>query len=101
MTLLTRLRGRLSAARLRGRHDSFLSEHGPQLVWSGPEAKGPLGDSRRVYEDLFGSAKRSLWVVSYAYRDSFDVFGRLARRLDATPGLQVTLVLNIERYRRE
>ena len=101
MGLASRLRSRFSGARLRARYDSHLSEHGPQLVWSGPEATGTLGDTRRVYEDLFSSAKRSLWVVSYAYRDSPDVFGRLARHLDATPKLQVTLVLNIERYPRK
>ena len=33
---------------------------GPQLVWSGPEASGPPGNTRRVYEELFGSAKGSL-----------------------------------------
>ena len=90
MGLLLRLRSRFSEARLRARYDSHLSEHVPQLVWSGPEASGTLGDTRQVYEGLFISAKRSLWVVSYAYSDSSDVFGRLARHLDATPSLQVT-----------
>lgn len=75
-------------------------ELGPQLVWSGPETSAER-DTRRVYEDLFTSAKRSLWVLSYAYRDGPHVFGELAKHLDATPGLEVTLVLNIERWQRE
>ena len=70
---------------------------GPQLVWSGPEASGPPGNTRRVYEELFGSAKRSLWVVSFGYADGPDVFRRLAQHLDATPRLRVTLVLNVRR----
>lgn len=69
-----------------------------QLVWSGPEVNAEQ-DTRRVYEDLFTSAKRSLWVVSYAYRNGRHVFGKLAKHLDATPGLQITLILNIERWR--
>ena len=72
---------------------------GPQLVWSGLEASGALGNTRRVYEELFGSAKRSLWVVSFGYDDGPDVFRRLAQHLDATPGLSVTIVLNVRRNR--
>lgn len=101
MGLASRLRIRFSRARLRARYDSHLSDHGPQLVWSGPEATGALGDTRQVYEELFSSTKSSLRVVSYAYNDSPDIFGRLARNLDATPKLQVTLVLDIERYPRK
>ena len=37
----------------------------------------------------------------YTYRDGPHVFGELAKHLDATPGLEVTLVLNIERWQRE
>ena len=55
---------------------------GPQLVWSGPEASGRLGNTRRVYEELFGSARRSLWVCSFVYDDGPDVFRRLAQHLD-------------------
>lgn len=81
--------------------DSLAVGHGPQLVWSGPEASGPRGDSRRVYEEPFTSAKRSHWVASYVYRNGPHVFDRLAKHLDATPGLDVTLVLNIERWSTE
>ena len=74
---------------------------GPQLVWSGPETGDQLSDTRAVYEELFQSAKRSLWVVSYVYDDGPDVFRQLAQHLDTRPWLRVTLLLNIDRYRRE
>lgn len=70
----------------------------PDLVWSGPEVPGvPARDTRRVYDELFTSASRSLWAVSYAYFDGPHVFGSLARRMKETPGLRVTLLLNIHR----
>ena len=70
----------------------------PELVWSGPEVPGvPARDTRRVYEELFTSANRSLWAVSYAYFDGQSVFDLLARRMQAVPELRVTLLLNIHR----
>ena len=70
----------------------------PDLVWSGPEVPGvPARDTRRVYDELFTSATRSLWAVSYAYFDGPHVFGLLARRMEEIPGLRVTLLLNIHR----
>ena len=70
----------------------------PDLVWSGPEVPGvPARDTRTVYDELFTSATRSLWAVSYAYFDGPRVFDRLARRMEALPELRVTLLLNIHR----
>lgn len=70
----------------------------PDLVWSGPEVPGvPARDTRRVYEELFTSATRSLWAVSYAYFDGRSVFDLLAQRMEAVPELRVTLLLNIHR----
>ncbi len=70
----------------------------PDLVWSGPEVPGvPARDTRRVYEELFTSANRSLWAVSYAYFDGRSVFDLLARRMQTVPELRVTLLLNIHR----
>jgi len=70
----------------------------PDLVWSGPEVPGvPARDTRAVYEELFTSATRSLWAVSYAYFDGPRVFDLLARRMEALPELRVTLLLNIHR----
>jgi hypothetical protein len=42
----------------------------PDLVWSGPEVPGlHARDTRRVYEELLGSAERSIWASTYAYFD--------------------------------
>ncbi|MFB3910352.1 MAG: DISARM system phospholipase D-like protein DrmC [Candidatus Eisenbacteria bacterium] len=70
------------------------------LVWSGPEVPGlHARDTRRVYEELLGSAERSLWVSSYAFFDGPRAFEVLARRMDDAPGLDVHLLLNIQRKR--
>jgi phosphatidylserine/phosphatidylglycerophosphate/cardiolipin synthase-like enzyme len=72
----------------------------PDLVWSGPEVPGlHARDTRRVYEELLGSAEHSVWASSYAYFDGPRAFEVLARRLDARPELRVTLLLNIQRRR--
>jgi phosphatidylserine/phosphatidylglycerophosphate/cardiolipin synthase-like enzyme len=70
----------------------------PDLVWSGPEVPGlHARDTRRVYEELVGSAQRSLWVCTFAYYDGPKAFKTLADRMDAIAGLQVRLLLNIQR----
>ena len=70
------------------------------LVWSGPEVPGlHARDTLRVYEELLGSARRTLWVSTFVFFDGPRVFGTLARRMDEVPGLQVTLLLNIQRHR--
>jgi phosphatidylserine/phosphatidylglycerophosphate/cardiolipin synthase-like enzyme len=70
----------------------------PDLVWSGPEAPGVSSrDTRRVYEELFGSANRSVLAISYAYFDGPRAFEVLAKRMDVTATLHVTLLLNIQR----
>jgi phosphatidylserine/phosphatidylglycerophosphate/cardiolipin synthase-like enzyme len=72
----------------------------PDLVWSGPEVPGlHARDTRRVYEELLGSAERSLWVSTYVYFDGPKAFEVLARRMDTVSGLRVTLLLNIQRRR--
>jgi phosphatidylserine/phosphatidylglycerophosphate/cardiolipin synthase-like enzyme len=72
----------------------------PDLVWSGPEVPGlHARDTRRVYEELLGSAESSIWASTYAFFDGPRAFEILARRMDATPGLRVTLLLNIQRKR--
>ena len=72
----------------------------PDLVWSGPEVPGlHARDTRRVYEELLGSAGRSVWACSYAYFDGPRAFEVLAQRMDSTPALRVTLLLNIQRRR--
>jgi phosphatidylserine/phosphatidylglycerophosphate/cardiolipin synthase-like enzyme len=54
-------------------------------------------DTRRVYEELLGSAERSIWACSYAYFDGKKTFDVMARRMDSIADLQVTLLLNIQR----
>jgi len=70
----------------------------PDLVWSGPEVPGlHARDTRRVYEELLGSAKCSVWVSTYVFFDGPKAFQVLARRMDSQPDLCVTLLLNIQR----
>lgn len=70
------------------------------LVWSGPEVPGlHARDTRRVYEELLGSAERSIWASTYAFFDGPKAFQVLARRMETKPSLSVTLLLNIQRRR--
>jgi phosphatidylserine/phosphatidylglycerophosphate/cardiolipin synthase-like enzyme len=70
----------------------------PDLVWSGPDVPGlHARDTRRVYEELLGSAEHSVWASTYAFFDGPRAFEVLARRMDARPGLSATLLLNIQR----
>jgi hypothetical protein len=70
----------------------------PDLVWSGPEVPGLFArDTRRVYEELLGSAERSVWASTYAFFDGPKAFEVLSRHMDTVEDLEVTLLLNIER----
>ncbi len=70
------------------------------LVWSGPTVHGlHARNTRSVYEELLGSAERSVWASTYAFFDGPSAFEVLAKRMDAKPGLQVTLLLNVQRKR--
>ena len=90
--------GRGCAAWLRGFERVVSRRTAPDFVWSGPEVAGlHARDTRRVYEELLGSASRSAWVTTYAFFDGPRAFGVLARRMDETPGLAVTLLLNVQR----
>ena len=72
----------------------------PDLVWSGPEVSGlHARDTRRVYEELLGSANRSIWLSTFAYFDGPRAFEVLAARMSSVPTLRVTLLLNIQRRR--
>lgn len=92
--------GPASAAWIRTVEEAASRTPRPDLVWSGPEVPGVHArDTRRVYEELLGSAERSVWACSYAYFDGPRAFEVLARRMDARPDLRVTLLLNIQRRR--
>jgi phosphatidylserine/phosphatidylglycerophosphate/cardiolipin synthase-like enzyme len=72
----------------------------PDLVWSGPEVPGlHARDTRRVFEELLGSAERSVWASTYAFFDGPRAFQVLAQRMDAKANVSVTLLLNIQRKR--
>ena len=90
--------GQGCAAWLRGLDQLASRRTAPDFVWSGPEVAGlHARDTRRVYEDLLGSAARSAWVTTYAFFDGPRAFKVLARRMDELPGLSVTLLLNVQR----
>ena len=92
--------GRAAAAWLRAVEQARTRSPSPDLVWSGPEVPGlHARDTRRVYEELLGAAKRSIWASTYVYFDGPRAFATLAARMDAIPELQVTLLLNIQRRR--
>src|SRR5207253_5283702 len=90
--------GPAAAAWIRAVEEAASRTRKPDLVWSGPEVPGLYArDTRRVYEELLGSAERSIWASTYAFFDGPKAFEVLARHMEATPALAVTLLLNIQR----
>ncbi len=70
----------------------------PDLVWSGPTAPGlHTRSTRQVYDELITAAERSIWLSTFAYFDGHHAFRSLADRMMAIPGLQVRIMLNIQR----
>ncbi len=70
----------------------------PDLVWSGPEVPNlHARDTRRVYEELLGSAQHTLWASTYAFFDGPKAFDVLAKRMEMIPSLRVSLLLNVAR----
>jgi phosphatidylserine/phosphatidylglycerophosphate/cardiolipin synthase-like enzyme len=70
----------------------------PDLVWSGPTAPGlHTRNTRQVYEELIATAQRSIWISTFAYFDGQHAFRSLAERMTARRGLQVRIMLNIQR----
>jgi phosphatidylserine/phosphatidylglycerophosphate/cardiolipin synthase-like enzyme len=94
------VKGPAAAAWIRSLENVAARAPRPDLVWSGPEVPGVHArDTRRVFEELLGSAERSVWVSTYAYFDGPRAFEVLARRMDEKKGLRVTLLLNIQRHK--
>jgi phosphatidylserine/phosphatidylglycerophosphate/cardiolipin synthase-like enzyme len=56
-------------------------------------------DTRRVFEELLGSARESIWASTFVYFDGPKAFEVLARRMEELRDLKVTLLLNIQRKR--
>ena len=68
------------------------------LVWSGEDIQGlHARDTRAVFEELLGKARDSLWISSYTYFDGPKAFKVLSTRMDQTPELETTLLINIQR----
>lgn len=89
-----------AAAWLRSLSAASSASLSPDLVWSGPEVPGVHArDTRRVYEELQSTFKRSLWLSTFVFFDGRRAFEVLANRLDEDPSLEVCLLLNIQRQR--
>lgn len=74
----------------------------PELVWSGPEAKGVhTRQTRQVFEGLIDHAEHSVWISTYAYFNGPEAFKRLAQRMEDAPGLSVRILMNLSPDKRE
>jgi phosphatidylserine/phosphatidylglycerophosphate/cardiolipin synthase-like enzyme len=94
--------GRAAAAWIRTASAAKDAVPRPDLVWTGPEVPGlHARDTRQVFEDILGSAERSIWASTYTYYDGPKAFDVLARRMDERPELEVTLLINIARKPRD
>lgn len=92
--------GPAAAAWIRSLDQAAARVRRPELVWTGPEVPGlHARDTRRVYQELLGAARRTVWVSTFVYFDGPRAFEVLARRMDEQPELAVTLLLNIQRKR--
>ena len=72
-----------------------------ELVWSGTEVMaGGSRDTAVVVQKLFRDARKSILIASYALDTGSKakaIFGHLAARMDAEPGLRVRLFVNVHR----
>ena len=72
-----------------------------ELVWSGTEGVAATSrDTAVVVQELFREARESVLIASYALdtgSKAEELFGPLAGRMDADPGLRVSLFVNIHR----
>jgi phosphatidylserine/phosphatidylglycerophosphate/cardiolipin synthase-like enzyme len=70
----------------------------PALVWSGPgDRRLQSRRTRVVYDELVNEAEERIWVSTYVVHGGSRLFKTLAARMDAVPGLEVTLLMNVER----
>ena len=92
--------GPAKAAWLRSLEETEGIREAPEFVWSGPEIHGlHARATRQALEQSLADAEKSVWLSTYAYFDGPRAFEPLARRMDESPDLAVTLLLNIERKR--
>lgn len=87
-----------AAAALRAVERVASRQRRPDLVLSGLQVPGTFArDTRMVYNELLGSAERSVWLSSFVYHNGPKIFETLAQRMAQRPGLTVNLLLNIQR----
>ena len=68
------------------------------LVWTGPEVEGMRNrETGAAVRELFSTATRSVLAVGYAIHQGKAVLSPLADRLDRNPGLEVRMVVDIQR----
>ena len=92
------IRGPAAAAWIRTAAKARDTVPRPDLVWTGPEVPGlHARDTRQVFDEILGTAERSIWASTYAYYDGQRAFQVLAKRMDEQTTLEVTLLINIGR----
>lgn len=70
----------------------------PELVWTGPEAASALSrDTAIVLRELFESARESVILAGYAFRDTQKVLAPLYRTMQARPSLDVRFFVDVPR----
>lgn len=90
--------GRGAAAWIRTVDRVTATQNMPDMVWSGPPVQGlHARETRQVFDEILGNAKRSLWVSTYAFFDGPKAFEVLSKRMDAQPQLETKILMNIAR----
>ena len=68
------------------------------LVWTGPEVEGMHNrETGAAVRELFSTAKQAVLAVGYAIHQGKEVLAPLAANLDRNPGLEVRMVVDIQR----
>lgn len=67
----------------------------PELVWTGPDETQTLRATSTVVEELFLAARHRVLLAGFVIFRGEAVFGALAKKMDETPELAVTLYLNV------
>ena len=92
--------GSAKAAWLRSLDEAEGRRESPEFVWSGHEVHGlHARKTRDALERSLAAAEVSVWLSTYTWFEGQKAFGPLADRMDAVPGLDVRLLLNIRRKR--
>ncbi len=90
--------GRSTGAWLRALVASRRRVPSPSLVWSGPQMPGlHQRETDTVLAELFQTVRDELWVTTYVVVGGRKLLAPLATRMDARPGLAVTVLVDIKR----